>query len=220
MQLSTECQMKIIVMAFDGTTGSERTQQNGNDNTAGCNSNRSSGIGGGSNIIPINFYVSFICAEHQTTHVVIITMVAFSSEMGTWREKNGFKSNCALFRSVSFHFIYLSLNAFFFISSVVSWFHLKMWREIWKRYQKQKQNTNSTMTSNRDEATAMSKNTEEKKTRMKIRTNMEFITIKFIIVYGKNTIQNDSAPLGKWELVESVPWNITLTANWKLQWNP
>lgn len=42
MQLSTECQMKIIVMAFDNQ------RQNGNDNSN-----------------PINFYVSFICEHLQ-----------------------------------------------------------------------------------------------------------------------------------------------------------
>ena len=142
MQLSTECQMKIIVMAFDGTTGSERTQQNGNDNTAGCNSSssRSSGIGGGStNIIPINFYVSFICAEHQNDTCSNNHDGCIHFEIETWRRrKKWFQVKLC---TISFCFIssICLLMVFFFISSVVSWFHLKMWREIWKRYQKQTQ---------------------------------------------------------------------------------
>lgn len=35
---------------------------------------------------------------------------------------------------------------------------------------------------------------------------MEFITIKFIIVYDGNTIYNDTAATGTWELVEPL-WN-------------
>lgn len=48
--------------------------------------------------------------------------------------------------------------------------------------------------------------TEDKKRTTKKKINMEFITIKFIIVYDGNTIYNDTAATGTWELVEPL-WN-------------